>query len=104
LPDFPLERLTKLTSLPLDEAAKIFCGIMSNLSKEPLYGSILQSIKRGRASEIDYINGEFIRLAEAQNLEAPLNKRLVEMVHSVEQNKKFFTQDELIACTRELIN
>lgn len=104
LPDFALERLTKLASLPVDEAAKIFSGIMSNLSKEPLYGSILQSIKRDRASEIDYINGEFSRLAKAHNLKAPLNVRLVEMVHSVEQNKKFFTQEELIARTRELIN
>ncbi|MBM3249587.1 MAG: 2-dehydropantoate 2-reductase [Candidatus Omnitrophica bacterium] len=104
LPDFPLERLTALAALPLDEAAKIFSGIMSNLSKEPLYGSILQSIKRGRTSEIDYINGEFSRLAETQNLAAPLNKKLVEMVHSVEQNKKFFTPDELVSSTRELIN
>ncbi|MCX8011967.1 MAG: 2-dehydropantoate 2-reductase, partial [Desulfobacterota bacterium] len=63
LPDFPLERLTGLTQLPLEQAAQIFSGIMVNLSKEPLYGSILQSIKRGRSSEIDFINGEFVKLA-----------------------------------------
>ena len=104
LPDFPLERLIKLTSLPTLEAAKIFSGIMNNLSKEPLYGSILQSIKRGRFSEIDYINGEFIRIARQNNMKAGLNEKLVEMVHKVEETKKFFTKEELINNTRGLFN
>jgi 2-dehydropantoate 2-reductase len=104
LPDFPLERLTKLTSLTIDEAAKIYSGIMTNLSKEPLYGSILQSIKRARASEIDYINGEFVNIAEKNNFEAPLNKRLVEMVHQVEETKKFFSREELLNNVKQFLN
>jgi 2-dehydropantoate 2-reductase len=92
LPDFPVERITKLTSLPLDEAAKIYSGIMTNLSKEPLYGSILQSIKRGRPSEIDYINGEFVELAQKNGMDAPLNKKLIDMVHQVEKTKRFFAK------------
>lgn len=104
LPDFPLERLTKLTSLPLEEAAKIYSGIMLNLSKEPLYGSILQSIKRGKSSEIDYINGEFVLLAEKNKLKAPLNAKLVEMVHRVEDARKFFTKEELIDATESLLS
>jgi len=104
LPDFPLERLQKLAALPSEEGAKIFSGIMKNLSKEPLYGSILQSIKRGRVSEIDYINGEFVNIARANNTTAPLNEKLVAMVHQVEENKKFFTKEELIASTKNLYN
>jgi 2-dehydropantoate 2-reductase len=104
LPDFPLERLTKLTSIPITEAAKIFSGIMTNLSKEALYGSILQSIKRSRASEIDYINGEFVRLAKDNNFAAPLNKKLVKMVHQVEETKRFFTKEELLNKTKGMIN
>jgi 2-dehydropantoate 2-reductase len=104
LPDFPLERLTKLTAMPIQEAAKIYSGIMMGLSKEPLYGSILQSIKRGKTSEIDYINGEFVRLAQTNGFEAPLNKKLVEMVHQVESSKKFFTNEELINSTKGLFN
>ncbi len=96
LPDFPLERLLKLSALPQDESAKIFSGIMTNLSKEPLYGSILQSLKRGRTSEIDYINGEFARLAEKNGIGAPLNKKLVKLVHQVEKEKKFLSGEELI--------
>jgi 2-dehydropantoate 2-reductase len=97
LPDFPLERLEKLTALPLEEAAQILSGIMTNLSKEPLYGSVLQSIKRGKKSEIDFLNGEFVALAKEHGGRAPLNEKLVAMVHAVEKEKKFFAPDELIA-------
>lgn len=103
LPDFPLERLIKLTHLPLKEAAKIFSCIMTNLSKEPLYGSILQSIRRGRSSEIDYLNGEFVSLARQNNFPAPLNERLVQMVHQLEKDKKFLSKEELIKKTGSFV-
>lgn len=104
LPGFPLERLMKLASMPIDEAAKIFSGIMINLSKEPVYGSILQSIKRGKTSEIDYINGEFVNLAYVCNSCAPLNEKLVEMVHRVERTNVFFTKRELLDNIKGLFN
>lgn len=104
LPDFPLERLTKLTALPTEEAAKIYSGIMMNLSKEPLYGSVLQSIRRGRPSEIDYLNGEFVRLARENSLEAPLNEKLVQLVHRVEKSGCFLSKEELLAETKGLYN
>ena len=104
LPDFPLERLKELTSLPLDESAKIFSGIMTNLSREPLYGSILQSLKRNRRSEIDYINGEFVALAKARGIRAALNERLVNLVHRVERSKKFLTLNELLEDTKVFLH
>lgn len=104
LPDFPLERLTKLTRLPLDESAKIFSGIMTNLSRYPLYGSILQSIKRNRPSEIDYINGEFTALAKASGIASGLNERLVNLVHRVERGKRFLTEQELIENTKGFLS
>jgi len=104
LPDFPIERLTKLTGIPSMEAAKIYSGIMSQLSKEPLYGSILQSIKRGKVSEIDYINGEFVKIAKSCAMNAPLNEKLVEMVHEVEKTGKFFSKEELIKSTKQFVS
>ena len=103
LPTFPVERLTQLAAMPLDESAKIFSTIMLNLSKEPLYGSILQSIRRKRPSEIDYINGEFVHLAASMGEQASLNARLVQMVHDVEKNGKFLSKDALLNQTQELI-
>jgi 2-dehydropantoate 2-reductase len=104
LPTFPVERLSQLVSMPLDESAKIFSAIMLNLSREPLYGSILQSIKRKRPSEIDYINGEFVNLASSIGQKAFLNERLVRMVHDVEKSGKFLGEAELISETRELVS
>ncbi|MCJ7663877.1 MAG: 2-dehydropantoate 2-reductase [Desulfobacterales bacterium] len=104
LPTFPVERLIQLVSMPLDESAKIFSAIMLNLSKEPLYGSILQSIKRKRPSEIDYINGEFVNLAASIGQKASLNEGLVQMVHDVEKSGKFLSEAELINETRELVS
>jgi 2-dehydropantoate 2-reductase len=103
LPEFPAERVTKLASMPLDEAAKVYSGFISSLSKEPLYGSILQSIKRGKPSEIDYINGEFVRLAKTNNTAAALNEKLIEMVHTVEKTGRFFSKEELLQETKGLI-
>jgi 2-dehydropantoate 2-reductase len=101
LPTFPVERLTQLVSMPSDESAKIFSAIMLNLSKEPLYGSILQSIRRKRPSEIDYINGEFVNLAASLGQKALLNERLVQMVHDVEMSGKFISEAELTNQTQE---
>ncbi len=104
LPGFPVERVTGLISMPKGEAAKVFSGIMTKLSKDPLYGSILQSIKRGKSSEIDYINGEFVSLAKENNLFCPLNSKLVDLVHQVEEGKGFFTKESLLSALEGLLN
>jgi 2-dehydropantoate 2-reductase len=95
LPNFPVERIYGLTGMPLDQAAGIMNKTLTGLSKEPLYGSILQSIMRGRTSEIDFINGEVVRLAQQMREEAVLNDKIVDMVHKVEQTKQFFTIEEV---------
>lgn len=104
LPGFAVENVTRLVSMPGGEAAKVFSGIMRSLSDEPLYGSILQSIMRGRPSEVDYINGEFLKLAETYRSSADLNKLLVDMVHEVEQSNRFFSKEELLKATRCFVN
>lgn len=95
LPQFPAERIYGMANMPLEQAAGIINKTLTTLSKEPLYGSILQSIMRGRASEIDYINGQVLKMVRSPKDEAPLNARAVEMVHKVEQWKKYFTIDEI---------
>lgn len=95
LPQFPAERVDGLVHMPLKQAAGIINKTLTGLSKEPLYGSILQSIMRGRASEIDYINGQVLEMVRSPQNDAPLNARVVEMVHRVEQRKKYFTVEEI---------
>jgi len=100
LPDFPIERLRALVGMPLEEASKIFSQIMTNLSESPLYGSILQSIKRGRPSEIDYINGEIVHLGDNIGVPVPLNKKMVEIVHKVERKGEFLSLEEILDLLR----
>ncbi|HBO97452.1 MAG TPA: hypothetical protein DE315_06540 [Candidatus Omnitrophica bacterium] len=95
LPNFPAERVCGMANMPLDQAAGIINKTLTTLSKEPLYGSILQSIMRGRSSEIDYINGQVLKMVRSPKDEAPLNARVVEMVHQVEQRKRYFTVEEI---------
>ena len=81
--------------MPLEQAAGIMHKTLTGLSQEPLYGSILQSILRGKVSEIDFINGEVVAVASAMRQDAPLNRKVVRMVHEVEENGKFFSIDDL---------
>lgn len=96
IPTYPKERLQGLLAMPIAESGALLSQIMTTLSKEPIYGSILQSIQRQKKSEIDYINGEIVKLAQENGLKAPLNERIVELVHQVENTGKFFTKEELI--------
>lgn len=95
LPQFPVERVQGLAAMPLEQAAGIMHKTLTGLSKEPLYGSILQSIMRGKTSEIDFINGEVVAVASGMRQDAPLNRKVVRMVHEVEETKKFFSPEEV---------
>ena len=63
----------------------------------PLIGSTLQSLQRKRPTEIDYLNGEVVRVGRELGMAAPLNARLVELVHEVERSRRFWAPDELCA-------
>jgi 2-dehydropantoate 2-reductase len=95
LPSVPAERFFGLAAMPEEQAVGIINKTMTGLSKEPLYGSVLQSIKRGRASEIDFINGEIVQLGKFMHADVKLNEMLVDMVHEVERTGKFFSFDEI---------
>ena len=95
IPTFPKEKILGLTAMPLDQAAGIINKTMTGLSKELFYGSILQSILRGKVSEIDFINGEVVQLAKHMKFPCPLNEKVVDMVHEVERTGKFFTFDQV---------
>lgn len=95
MPDFPKERILGLAAMPEAQAAAIMNKTLTALSKEPLYGSILQSIMRGKTSEIDFINGEVVHLARHFKLPCSLNDMVLDMVHEVERTGKYFTIEEV---------
>ncbi len=49
--------------------------------------SSLQSLERGRKTEIDYLNGYIVERAKVYNVSVPVNARLVEIVKQIENAK-----------------
>ncbi|HEY9205852.1 MAG TPA: 2-dehydropantoate 2-reductase [Candidatus Methanoperedens sp.] len=103
LPGVPIGIFKKIFSIPVPIAALILGFLMKSIGAAPgsmgalpVLGSTLQSIKRGRSTEIDYLNGEIVALGKKLGKPAPYNAAVVNMVHQVEATGKFFSVDELL--------
>lgn len=81
-PKVTIRRLKILNSVLLKIGSRIL------KLNETARASMWQSLYRGRPTEIDYINGEIVNLAKKHNLEAPINKKLVELVKEAEKANK----------------
>ncbi|MES2135617.1 MAG: 2-dehydropantoate 2-reductase [Pseudomonadota bacterium] len=46
--------------------------------------SMSDDLAEGRKTEVDFLNGELIRLAERLRMDAPVNRAIVELVHKAE--------------------
>ena len=58
-------------------------------------GSTLQSIRRGRPTEIDYLNGEIVKIGQKTGMATPFNSGVVKAVKEVEKNGRFLSPAEL---------
>lgn len=47
--------------------------------------SMWQDLDRRRKTEVDFLNGEIVRLAEQHGIEAPINRRIVELIRDAER-------------------
>ena len=73
------------------------------LAIDPLArSSMWEDLQAGRATEVDWINGEIVRLAESLGRRAPVNGRLAALVHAAEQGgRRDWGGPELLAQLRE---
>ena len=58
-----------------------------------LKSSSLQSLERGKPSEIDYLNGYIVRNAEKHNIKVPVNKAVVRIIHEIEAKKRIISKE-----------
>ena len=58
--------------------------------------STLQSLRRGRPTEIDFLNGEISRLGAKIGMETPYNSTIVNLVKEVEVNGRFLSSEQII--------
>ena len=96
LPDVSVGLTRLINFLPVRLATKVAAARLERMkSPWPLLGSTLQSLRRGRPTEIEYLNGEVVKLGEKVGVPTPLNTKIVKMVHQVERTGIFFTADEV---------
>jgi 2-dehydropantoate 2-reductase len=96
LPDTSVGLIRLMDRLPESFASFILAAVgRRRLQTGELLGSTLQSLRRGRPTEIDYLNGEVVRLGRQQNLATPLNEAIVDMVHQVERSGQFLSSQEI---------
>jgi 2-dehydropantoate 2-reductase len=50
--------------------------------------SMWQDLVRRRLTEVDFLNGEIVRLAEAYRVKAPMNEKIVALIHAAEREGK----------------
>jgi 2-dehydropantoate 2-reductase len=59
------------------------------LAIDPLArSSTWEDLAAGRPTEVDFINGEVVRMAQAHGLDAPVNARLVALVEAAERGER----------------
>lgn len=78
----PIQLFPPLLGLP----TPIFAALAkAQLRVDPAArSSMWQDLARGRPTEVEELNGEIVRLARAHGVPAPLNERLVALVHEAE--------------------
>jgi 2-dehydropantoate 2-reductase len=94
----PVSVLKLAIKLPLPVTAFLLKPLLKDETQE---SSTLQSIKRGRPVETGYLNGEIVRMAEENNMEAPVNARVMEIIGEVSQSKSFLSTSDLAGRFKE---
>jgi 2-dehydropantoate 2-reductase len=95
VPGFTLSFIETIAKMRLPEASSMMKNAIESGGEQHTLGSILQSIRRGKSTEVDYMNGEIVDLGKKMGVPTPANSLMVELVHQVEATGKFLTVDEL---------
>ncbi len=73
---------------PLDELHRHLMIRIVGMKYSKLKSSSLQSLERGRPTEIDYFNGYIAAKGKALNVPCPVNERLTAMVKEIERHAR----------------
>ena len=82
-------------SSPLDDLRRHIMILIVGLKYRRLKSSSLQSLERGRPTEIDYFNGFIAAKGEALGVPCPINRRLTVMIKEIEGEKRSIKVENL---------
>ena len=95
MPDAPMKFFSNLLRLPAFIGKAILRKNLGKGEDKMTMTSTLQSILRKQPTEIDYLNGEFVRLGEKINFPTPINRAIVDAIKRIEKTGLFLTRDEI---------
>jgi 2-dehydropantoate 2-reductase len=98
MPNLPrLERLMRLMNAPLVGRA-LALGARRLFNRRPIIFSLQQDLQRRKPTEVDYVNGEIVRLARSLGTSAPANDLVVRLVRALEQrgDGTFLAREDVI--------
>lgn len=78
-------------------ASELAQRLAAGMGDVPNPASMLQSIRRGRTTEVDAINGAVVALGAQYGVSTPVNSALVALVHEVERSGGHLAPAELAA-------
>lgn len=91
------DALLRMVSLVPEPLAEVLPRLMARrMGAVPNPGSTLQSVRRGRPTEIDWLNGAVVAAAAEAGRTAPINAALTEMVHEVERTGRFLAPADVV--------
>jgi 2-dehydropantoate 2-reductase len=99
----PLARLTPVPPSWLPQVLNLPDALFSRIASRMLAidpiarSSTWDDLAAGRLTEVDYINGEVVKLAQAQGRNAPINATLCELIHEAERTPSRWTAEKLLA-------
>ncbi|MDQ1512264.1 MAG: 2-dehydropantoate 2-reductase [Microbacteriaceae bacterium] len=68
--------------------------MVDRMGPVPNPGSTLQSLRRGRPTEIDHLSGAVVREGERVRVPTPANRQIVALVHEVERSGRFLSPED----------
>ncbi len=91
----PAQIIPRVLSLP-DFIFNVVSKNMNMLAIDPLArSSMADDLMAGRSTEIDWINGEVVGLAQQLNLKAPVNAKLIQLIKQAETSSKAWSAQAL---------
>ena len=76
-------------------ACRFVVLLVSKLKYKDVKPSTLQSLEKGEKTEIDIFNGYFVKKGAEVGVPTPVNAKIVEMIHEIEDSKRKISPDNL---------
>ncbi|HLP22829.1 MAG TPA: ketopantoate reductase family protein [Microbacteriaceae bacterium] len=87
--------ITSIAEQPARETVPFVRASAGDMGDTPNLASMLQSVRRGRPTEVDFLNGAVVRFGSERGVPTPVNAVLTKMVHRVERTGRAFAPNRL---------